>query len=75
MFAYYYDDDISELKRSQLRSSAKSTEEEEDEFEESSDDGEFTCIIYRDGPMRGPCFEFPQYDVFKPPFDGDWVAL
>ena len=74
MFAYYDDDDVSELKRTLQRSSAQWTEDEDDEFEDSSY-GEFMCILYRDGPMRGPCFEFPQYDVLKPPFDGDWVAL
>ena len=66
MFAYYDDDDVSQLKRS----SSERTSDDHKEPSDGSGEGELTCIIYRDGPMRGPCYEFPQCNVRKPPFDG-----
>lgn len=65
MFAYYGDDaDVGK------RSSAECTDEDDNES-----DATFRCIVYRDGPMRGPCYDFARHDVFKPPFDGSWVVV
>ena len=69
MFASYDDDDVSQRERS----GAESTDDDGHKNDDSCDG--FMCVIYRDGPLRGPCYELPQHDVFKPPFDGDWVAL
>ena len=47
----------------------------EDDEEDDCWDLEFSAIVYFEAPLRGPCKHYASYDLQKPPFDGEYVAL